>query len=114
MSVTTLGTSSKAAERVAQTIQRRGVTGSAATSLWTSLAGAGAALALIANFVDWYAADRTATAWYSGFLPPIALLLITAAGALLVAKPLKLLGAEPRVDAELFFFAFEFAQLFPE
>ena len=86
MGVTTLGSAANATERVAETIQRRGATGSGALSLWTSVAGAGAALAVVAMFVDWYAAVGTATAWYSGFLPPTALVLIVGAGALLVAR----------------------------
>jgi len=102
MSISTLGGSANAAERVAATIQRRGATGTGAMSLWTSLGGAGAVLAVVAMFVDWYAADRTATAWYSGFMPPIGLMLIAAAGALLVAKAVKLIKPDQRINADYF------------
>lgn len=102
MSISTLGGSANVSERVADTIQRRGATGSGALSLWSSLAGAGAILAIVAMFVDWYAAVRTATAWYSGFIPPTALFLITAAGALLVAKAVNLIPQDQRIKTDLF------------
>jgi phosphate transport system permease protein len=92
------------AARVEETIKRRGADKKVVASIWTSLAGAGGVLAIVAMFVTWYSDDRTATAWFSGFLPPIALLLVVSAAAVLVAKPLRIVGADRRVDSDLFAF----------
>ena len=79
---------------VERTIQRRGADKTVVSSIWTSLAGVGGILAVVAMFVTWYADDRTATAWYSGFLPPTALLLVVAAAALISDRfpPVMVLG----------------------
>ncbi|MFB0927827.1 MAG: hypothetical protein QMB08_07105, partial [Acidimicrobiales bacterium] len=93
------------AARVEETIKRRGADKTVIASIWTSLGAAGGVLAIVAMFVTWYADDRTATAWFSGFLPPIALLLVVGAAAALVAKPLRIVDADRRIDSDLFAFA---------
>ncbi|MBT5757881.1 MAG: phosphate ABC transporter permease PstA [Acidimicrobiaceae bacterium] len=105
MAVTTLGSGDIAA-RVEETIKRRGADATSVAMIWTSLAAAGGLLAVAAMFVTWYADVRTATAWYSGFMPPIALLLVLAGAAVLVGK--QLFGRtrqDIRVNADLFLYA---------
>jgi len=103
MALTTLGGGDITA-RVEETIKRRGADTTAMSMIWTSVAAAGALLAVVAMFVTWYADVRTATAWYSGFLPPIALLLVVAGAIVLVGKKAKVFGADRRVNADLFFY----------
>jgi phosphate transport system permease protein len=100
MALSTLG-SGDTAGLVEQTIQRRGADGTPLATAWTALAAAGAALAVVAFFVTWYADVRTANGFYSGWMPPVALILIIAGGLLLVAKNAKLLPANQRVSSDL-------------
>ena len=99
--VSTLGSGDVAAS-VERTISRRGADKTSISFAWTSLALGGVVLALIAMGATWYADVGTATAWYSGWLPPLALLLVVAGGAVLVAKQFGLFGATPRVSSDLF------------
>jgi len=103
MALTTLGGGDITA-RVEETIKRRGADTTSMSMIWTSVAAAGALLAVVAMFVTWYADARTATAWYSGFLPPIALLLVVAGAIVLVGKKAKVFRADRRVNADLFFY----------
>ena len=104
MALSTLGSGDTAA-RVAATIQRRGAGGSPLTMLWTSLAGAGVVLAIIAMFVPWYSAARSLTALFSGWTPMIALGLIIAGGLVLMGAQFDLFGRGRRVSADLFTYA---------
>jgi phosphate transport system permease protein len=104
MSLATIG-DSNVTKRVEETIRRRGATHTSVAVVWTSLAAAGGLLGVVAMFITWYAADRTATAWYSGFMPPIALLLVVAGAVVLVGKQFNAFGVERRVDSDLFTFA---------
>jgi len=103
MALSTLGTASDTAARVAATIDRRGSDGTPLAFVWTSLALGGIALAVIGFFVTWYAAVRTATALYSGWMPAIGLTLVIAGGLLLVGKQVGLAKVLPQVDSDLFF-----------
>lgn len=103
MAISTLGSGDLTA-RVEETIKRRGADTTSVSMIWTSLAAAGGLLAVVAMFVTWYADVRTATAWYSGFMPPIALLLVLAAAVVLVGKQLGRGRREVRVNADLFFY----------
>jgi len=93
MALTTLG-GGDIAGRVEETIQRRGADGTPLANIWTSVAAAGAALAVVAMFATWYAAARTANALASGWMPPIALVLIIAGGLLLVAKQVGVISSQ--------------------
>ena len=62
MNLATIG-DSNVTKRVEETIRRRGATHTSVAVVWTSLAAAGGLLAVVAMFITWYAADRTATAW---------------------------------------------------
>lgn len=104
MALTTVGSGDITA-RVEETIKRRGADARSVATMWTSLAAAGGLLAVVAMFVTWYADVRTATAWYSGFLPPIALLLVVAGAVVLVGKHVNLFGVDRRVNADWFTFA---------
>ena len=99
--VSTLGSGDVAAS-VERTISRRGADKSTVSFAWTSLALGGVVLALVAMGATWYADVGSATAWYSGWLPPLALLLVIAGGFVLVAKQVGLFGATPRVSSDLF------------
>ena len=101
MALTTLG-DVNAADRVARTIQRRGADGTTLALVWTSLAAAGGALAVVAMFLDWYSAVRTANAWYSGWMPVTGLLLVLLGAAILVAKQLGFVRKELRLSADTF------------
>jgi len=100
MAISTIG-GGDIAGRVEATIQRRGADGTPLATVWTALAGAGAALAIVAMFITWYADIRTANAWYSGWTPAIALLLIVFGGLVLVAKQTRLIPQGARVSADL-------------
>ena len=104
MSLTTLGSGDTTA-RVEETIKRRGADARAVAMMWTSLAAAGGLLAVVAMFVTWYADIGSATAWFSGFLPPVALLLVVAGAVVLVGKQFNLFGADRRVNSDRFTFA---------
>lgn len=104
MAISTLGGGDITA-RVEETIKRRGADSTSVAMIWTSLAAAGGLLALVAMFVTWYADVRTATAWYSGFIPPIALLLVIAGAVVLVGKQVNLFGADRRINSDWFAFA---------
>lgn len=103
MALSTLGSGDIAA-RVEETIKRRGADSTSVAMIWTTLAAAGGLLAVAAMFVTWYADVRTATAWYSGFMPPIALLLVIAGAVVLVGKQLARGRRELRINADLFLY----------
>ena len=103
MALSTIGSGDIAAQ-VEETIRRRGADGTPLATVWLALAAAGSALAVVAMFATWYAAARTATAFWSGWMPPIALILVIAGGVLLVVNQLGLLG-EMRISADRFTFS---------
>lgn len=101
MALTSLG-HGNVASLVEATIQRRGASGTSLALAWTSLAIGGVVLAFVSMFATWYSAVRTATAWYSGWMPPIALLLVIASGLLLTSKQFGLIPKATRVSADMF------------
>jgi len=100
MALTTIGGGDTTA-RVEQLIQRRGSEQTSVSTIWTSLAAAGVALAFVAMFGTWYEAVRTANALYSGWIPPIALLLVIGAGLLLVGKQVGFVDRDLRVNSDV-------------
>lgn len=103
MALSTIG-GGDIAGRVEATIQRRGADGTPLSTAWTALAVGGAVLAVISLFSTWYAAQRTANALNSGWMPGIALSLIIAAGALLAARQIGLVSKRWSLSADVFTF----------